>query len=83
MSANYGARAAALWGLDTIPAMSATRIVEWQDVNGTPIPTDRRTARAFGAITPVLSEPFMMLGLELGLEVLAVVLLVADPPQSP
>ncbi len=64
----YGARAAALWGLDVVRAMSAERIVTWSEVEGVEIPTDRRRAVSFGAITPVVSEPYLLLGLELGLD---------------
>ncbi|MEM9855375.1 MAG: DUF3131 domain-containing protein [Pseudomonadota bacterium] len=64
----YGARAAALWGLDVVRAMSAERIVAWRDVEGVEIPTDLRRASNFGAITPVLSEPYLLLALELGLD---------------
>lgn len=62
----YGARAAALWGLDSLFASSALPIMEWTEVQGIDIPVDRRTASAFGAITPTLSEPFFLQGLEMG-----------------
>lgn len=64
----YGARAAALWGLDVIPAMSAGRIVRWRDVSGVSVPTDLRSSDTFRAINPTLSEPYMLQGLELGLD---------------
>lgn len=64
----YAARAAALWGLDVAPALSAQRILAWQEVLGVPVPRDRRSADAFGAITPTLSEPYMLQGLELGFD---------------
>ena len=64
----YGARAAALWGLDVIRAMSAERIVEWRDIDTIEVPTDLRRTASFGAITPVLSEPYILLALELGLD---------------
>lgn len=64
----YGARAAALWGLDVIQSISAAPIVRWVTVSGIEVPADRRLASAFDAITPVLSEPYMLLGLELGLD---------------
>ncbi|MEM1236790.1 MAG: DUF3131 domain-containing protein [Pseudomonadota bacterium] len=64
----YGARAAALWGLDVIRAMSAERIVAWTDVEGVEVPTDLRRASSFGAITPTLSEPYLLLAIELGLD---------------
>lgn len=64
----YGARSAALWGLDVIRAMSAERVVSWQEVEGIDVPVDRRRASSFGAITPTLSEPYLLLALELGLD---------------
>lgn len=64
----YGARAAALWGADVLRAISAERIVAFAPVEGIEVPTDTRKASAFGAITPVLSEPYVLLGLELGFD---------------
>lgn len=64
----YGARAAALWGLDTIAAISARRILALEQVSRTEVPTDLRRAASFRAITPVLSEPYILMGLELGLD---------------
>ncbi|WP_120500654.1 DUF3131 domain-containing protein [Roseovarius sp. EL26] len=62
----YAARAAALWGLDTLNAGSASTIMEWEEVSGIEIPIDQRRAGTFRAITPTLSEPFFMQGLEFG-----------------
>lgn len=64
----YAARSAAMWGLDVGAAMSAARSVSWRDISGIAIPVDRRTHTSFGAITPTLSEPYMLLGLELGFD---------------
>ena len=64
----YGARAAAMWGLDTLKAANAQPIMEWQTISGVEVPVDLRTASAFRAITPTLSEPFFMQGLELGFD---------------
>lgn len=63
----YGARAAVLWGLDALEAVSAGRILRWEDVAGVDIAADRRTASAFKAVTPALSEPYFLHGLEMGL----------------
>lgn len=63
----YGARAAALWGLDVLDAVSAKPIVQWRQVAGVLLPTDRRSPEQFTAITPTLSEPFFLQALELGL----------------
>jgi hypothetical protein len=64
----YAARAAALWGLDVIRAISAARIVDWETVSGQQVPIDLRRSSAFKSITPTLSEPFFLQGLELGLD---------------
>lgn len=62
----YGARSAALWGLDVLAAGTAAPIVDWQRVASVNIPVDRRRASVFRAITPTLSEPFFLQGLEMG-----------------
>ena len=64
----YGARASALFGLDVSLAMSAERNLSWTDVSGVKIPKDRRTASYYHAITPILSEPYLLAALEIGLD---------------
>lgn len=64
----YGARASALWGMDVLQAMSSRRVLEWVTVNGVEIPSDIRRASVFRAITPILSEPYILQALELGLD---------------
>lgn len=64
----YAARAAAMWGVDVTAAISAGRILAWEQVSGVEVPTDLRTRAAFGAIDPVVSEPWMLQGLEIGLD---------------
>ncbi len=64
----YAARAAALWGLDVSQALSANRIVEWRQIEGVQVAIDLRKAERFGAITPVLGEPYFLQALELGLD---------------
>lgn len=64
----YGARAAAFWGLDVSAAMTATRVLSWRKIEGVLIPTDTRTAQTHGAITPILSEPYLLQALEIGLD---------------
>ena len=64
----YAARAAALWGMDVIRAISAERILRWEDVSKVQVPVDLRNHGTFRAITPTLSEPYFLQGLELGLE---------------
>lgn len=63
----YGSRGAAMWGIDVSQSISARRILEWRDVGGVNVPVDLRRASSFGAITPTSSEPYMLLGLEMGL----------------
>lgn len=62
----YAARAAAMWGLDVLTAASAAPIMEWETVSSIDIPIDRRKASSFRAITPTLSEPYFLQGLEFG-----------------
>lgn len=63
----YAARALLLWGLDATMAASAGRVLAWEEVEGVGVGTDLRTAAAFGAIDAVLSEPYILMGLEIGL----------------
>ncbi|MGR3435812.1 MAG: DUF3131 domain-containing protein [Shimia sp.] len=64
----YAARAAALWGLDVGRAMSASRIAASVRVEGIEVARDRRRATTHAAITPVLSEPYLLMGLEMGFD---------------
>lgn len=64
----YGARSAALWGLDVLQAISASRALEWTTVEGIEVPRDVRYAQSFRAITPILSEPFILQAVEMGLD---------------
>lgn len=62
----YAARAAALWGFDVSQAISARRVIGWENIHGVKIPTDLRLASVFKSITPTLSEPYILEGVELG-----------------
>lgn len=64
----YAARAAAMWGVDVTGAISAGRILSWEEASGVQVPVDLRTRAAFGAIDPVVSEPWMLQGIEIGLD---------------
>lgn len=64
----YGARAAALWGMDVMQAVSAKRALQWVNIADVDVPTDARTFNVFHAITPILSEPYILQALELGLD---------------
>lgn len=63
----YGARATALWGLDVLDASTARPIMEWEEVSGVEVAVDRRRVKDFGAITPVVSEPYLLQAFETGL----------------
>ena len=63
----YAARTAALWGADVQLAMSASGRMNWSQVDGIRVPVDVRDHRTFEAITPTLSEPYILMALELGL----------------
>ncbi|WP_161635619.1 DUF3131 domain-containing protein [Actibacterium mucosum] len=63
----YGARAAALWGQDVTEAISARRALQWRDIGDVAVAIDTRDHRTFRAITPILSEPYILQGIELGL----------------
>lgn len=64
----YGARAAAMWGMDVGLAFSAHRILEWVQIEGVELPVDLRQASSFQAISPTLSEPYILQGLEYGFD---------------
>lgn len=63
----YAARAAAMWGLDVLDATTAARSMDWFEVSGVQVGVDLRRSSAFRAITPTLSEPYLLQGLEMGL----------------
>ncbi|KNG93650.1 DUF3131 domain-containing protein [Pseudaestuariivita atlantica] len=64
----YAARAAAMWGLDVVQAISAERVLDWHTVSGVDVPVDLREHTAFQAITPTLSEPYLLQAFEFGLD---------------
>lgn len=64
----YAARAAAIWGLDVVSAISAAPVLDWDRVSGIDVPIDSRSHTVFRAITPTLSEPFILQGIELGFD---------------
>jgi hypothetical protein len=64
----YGARAAAMWGMDVLQAVSARRALKWVDVNNIEVPADIRRSDVFRAITPILSEPYILQAVEMGLD---------------
>ncbi|MCT8159564.1 DUF3131 domain-containing protein [Pseudoruegeria sp. SHC-113] len=64
----YAARALMRSGLGATRAVSAANTVTWTEVLNVPVPDDRRSHRRFDAITTTLSEPYVLMGLELGLD---------------
>lgn len=64
----YGARSAAMWGMDVLQAVSSRRAMDLVDVEGIDVAADMRRADVFRAITPILSEPYVLQAMELGLD---------------
>jgi len=64
----YGARAAAMHGLDTLSVVRAAPWLSWRKVSGQKVATDARRFVDYGAITPVVSEPYVLMALEIGLD---------------
>ncbi|EBA03776.1 hypothetical protein RB2150_04733 [Rhodobacterales bacterium HTCC2150] len=64
----YAARAALLYGLDALHAATPVDNLTWKKVEGVNIPIDVRRFQDFSAITPITSEPYFMMALEMGLD---------------
>lgn len=64
----YGARAAALLGLDTTEAMRYDRNVRLREMYNVGILTEGRSFKKFGAGTFILSEPLLLTAFEFGLD---------------
>lgn len=64
----YAARAAALFGLDTLGVARAAPVMQWTRVSGVKLGADGRAFSDYGAITPVVSEPYILMALEIGLD---------------
>jgi len=64
----YAARAAMLYGLDVLSAVTAFEKLSWRRIQGIKVPIDLRSFRDYGAITPISSEPYFMTALEMGLD---------------
>ncbi|MCK5918112.1 MAG: DUF3131 domain-containing protein [Cocleimonas sp.] len=62
----YGAKAFQLVGLDVSNAIDYTTWVKFIDIHGINIPTDSRTPEKFTAHNYVVSEPYILDGLEYG-----------------
>lgn len=64
----YAARAFAFLGRDTLKAQDFTDRLGWAEIHGVQVPIDTRYPEAAGAHTLVTSEPYMLYGLEFGLD---------------
>ncbi|MEE9389093.1 MAG: DUF3131 domain-containing protein [Paracoccaceae bacterium] len=64
----YAARSAAMWGMDVAHAFSANRIIDWTTIEGVDVPIDLRNSASFQSISPTLSEPYILQGLEYGFD---------------
>lgn len=62
----YGARSLMRLGMNAAKSASSLATMEWIEVGGVDIPSDRRTIEEYGAINPTLSEPYLLMGLEMG-----------------
>jgi hypothetical protein len=62
----YAARALLLDGRDTGDALNPSSWLRYVGVDGVEVPVDRRTASSYGAYNYVVSEPYVLEGLELG-----------------
>lgn len=62
----YAARAAALWGLDVLQAASAQRSLHWVTVGDVEVAADLRDSETYDAISPIVSEPYLLQLFEYG-----------------
>jgi len=62
----YAAGTFRLMGLDVDEAADWRAQLQWVDVLGVQVPVDRRDPRQFGAQNAVVSEPYVLAGLETG-----------------
>lgn len=66
--AQYAAQSYALMGAQPWEALRPERHLKWVPVQGQQLPADDRDAKLYGAHTYVLSEPYVLAGLEFGWE---------------
>jgi hypothetical protein len=64
----YGARAVALLGMDTLTAARYNDFVKFEHASGQEIVADNRAAALFGAPNYVVSEPYILMATEFGLD---------------
>ncbi len=65
---NYAAYGLKLWGLDVEKALNSQSNVAFVNLYGKGIPYDKRDAKTFGANNYVLSEPYILDGIETGFQ---------------
>jgi uncharacterized protein DUF3131 len=64
----YGARAIALLGLDVMTAAKYDDFIKFEDIEGQKIAADSRTISLFEAPNYVVSEPYILMAIEFGLD---------------
>jgi len=57
-----------LWGIDASVAVRANRIAVWREVENIEIAVDKRSMDSFVSVDGVLSEPYVLQGIEIGLD---------------
>jgi hypothetical protein len=62
----YGAKGFALWGFPISEALRPETHLEWAEVEGIEVPSDRRDPEELGALAPTVSEPYILAALEYG-----------------
>lgn len=67
----YGARAVALLGMDALTAARYDDFVKFEIAAGQEVVADNRTAALFGAPNYVVSEPYILMAIEFGLDKIA------------
>lgn len=65
---NYAAYGLKLWGLDVSRALDFQANVDFVNLYGRGVPYDRRDAKSLGANNYVLSEPYILDGIETGFQ---------------
>ncbi len=63
---NYAAYGLKLWGLDVEAALNATKNAEFVNLYGIGVPYDKRDSETSGANNYVLTEPYILDGIETG-----------------
>lgn len=64
----YGARAMALLGMDSLTAARYDDFIKFKTIEGQEIAADSRTFSLFGAPNYVVSEPYILMAIEFGLD---------------